>query len=186
MDIGIISSRYAKALLSYATSQGDSNEVYRGMTLLGESFIRVPNLRDTLENPVLSDEKKFNLLTLAAGETPCESLKQFFRLVLKNRRIAMVQFMAHSYIDSYRKQQHLIHSQLTVPVQIASSTIERLKTMVKDKTKNEVEFVVKIDPSIIGGFIMEYDTYSFDASIKGRLNRIKKEMLKNDQFMSSK
>jgi F-type H+-transporting ATPase subunit delta len=186
MDIGIISSRYAKALLRFATEKGENKEVYRSMVLLGESFQQIPTLRDALENPVLSNEKKIDLLHLAAGGDICESLDQFFHLVLRNHRIAMVQFMTHSFIDSYRKQQHLIHSQLTVPVKIDSATIERLKSIVKEKTQNEVEFVVKEDPSIIGGFIMEYDTYCFDGSIKGKLNRIRKELLSNDKFMAIK
>lgn len=186
MDIGIISARYAKALLKFATAKGDTEDVYQGMSVLGDSFVKVCTLRSTLENPVVDDEKKFNILNLAAGETSSESLKQFFRLVLKNRRIAMIQFMSHSYVEFYRKEKHLIHSHLTIPVQLSAQTLTRLKSLVKEKTNNEVEFVVDIDPSIIGGFIMEYDTFSFDASIRSRLKLIKKNLLNNNSFSASK
>ena len=185
MDIGIISARYARALLKYATESKETEEVYQAMTLLGESFMKVRNLRPTLENPVINDDDKFNILNLAAGKPTCKSLEQFFRLVIRNHRIAMIQFMAHSYIDSYRKQNNLIHSHLTVPVALEDETIERLKKLVKEKTNNEVEFVVEVDPSIIGGFIMEYDTYSFDASIRNRLKNIKKELLNDTHFIAS-
>jgi F-type H+-transporting ATPase subunit delta len=186
MDIGIISARYAKALLKYATDCGDTDEVYRSMSVLGQSFVNVPTLRAALENPVVDDEKKFHILNLAAGETSSESLKQFFKLVLKNRRIAMIQFMAHAFVDSYRKEKHLIHSHLTIPVELSAETLGRLKNLVKEKTNNEVEFVVEVDPSIIGGFIMEYDTYCFDASIRNRLKLIKKNLLNNNNFLASK
>lgn len=186
MDIGIISTRYAKALLKFATEKGDTEEAYYGMSVLGDSFVKSPTLRSTLENPVVNDEKKFNILNLAAGDTSSESLKQFFRLVLRNRRIAMIQFMAHSYVDFYRKEKHLIHSHLTVPAQLSSETLARLKNLVKEKTNNEVEFVVDIDPSIIGGFIMEYDTFCFDASIRNRLKLIRKNLLNNNSFSASK
>ena len=98
----------------------------------------------------------------------------------------MAQFIAQSYVSAYRKQQHLIHSKLTVPVALDDATIERLKSLVKAKTNNEVEFVVDIDPSIIGGFVLEYDTYSFDASIRTKLNRMKKQLLANDNKVVSK
>lgn len=185
MDIGIVSSRYAKALLKFATEKGENEEVYRSLMVLGDSFVRVPMLRDTLNNPVLDDEKKFNLLNMASGNTKSECLKQFFRLMIKKHRISMAQFIAHSYVSAYRKQQHLIHSQLTVPVVLDESTIERLKKLVKAKTSNEVEFVVEVDPSIIGGFVLEYDTYSFDASIRTKLNRIKKQLLANNNKLVS-
>jgi len=186
MDIGIISARYAKALLKFATDNGDTEEVYRGMSVLGESFVNLPMLRAALENPVVDDEKKFDILNLSAGETSSESLKKFFWLVLKNRRIAMIQFMAHSYVVFYRKERHLIHSHLTIPVQLSFETLERLKNLVKEKTKNEVEFVVEVDPSIIGGFIMEYDTFCFDASIRNRLKLIKKKLLNDNSFLTLK
>ena len=96
----------------------------------------------------------------------------------------MVQFMANSYIDSYRKQNHLVYSRLTVPVPVSDSTLERLKGLVKEKTDNEVEFVVHVDPAIIGGFIMEYDAYSYDASVRGRLQSIRKSLLESDRFMT--
>jgi len=186
MDIGIISSRYARALLKFATEAGEGREVYEGMSMLCDAYASLPTLRSTLENPVLQDEKKFRLLHLSSGESKSACLKQFFRLLIKKNRVAMAQFMAHSYVGLYRSQQHLIHGRLVVPVQLDSRLIERLKRMVKEKTENDVEFVVDIDPSIIGGFILEYDTFSMDASIRGRLERMKKEMLSDEKFMTTK
>lgn len=177
MDIGIISSRYARALLKFATAKGENADVYAGMTAMGFAFQKVSNLRDTLEDPVLPDEKKQRILIAAAGDTKSECLKEFFKLVTKNRRIAMVQFMAHSYISAYRKQQKLIHSQLTVPSPLDNEITERLKALVKDKTNCQVEFTVEQDPSIIGGFILEYDTYRFDGSVKGKLQSIRRQLL---------
>ncbi len=185
MDIGIVSVRYAKALLKYATGKGETTAVYEAMQKLRDAFERVPSLRATLDNPIIDDAKKLNVLNLASGGRTCSCLNQFFRLVLKNRRVTMVQFMANSYIDSYRKQNHLVYSRLTVPVPVSDSTLERLKGLVKEKTDNEVEFVVHVDPAIIGGFIMEYDAYSYDASVRGRLQSIRKSLLESDRFMTS-
>lgn len=184
MDIGIISARYAKALLKLATEKGDTEEAYRGMSVLSDSFLSVPSLRPALENPVVDDGKKIEILGIAAGGTQSESLMQFFRLVVKNHRIAMIQFMAHSFIDSYRKKNRLIHSMLTVPVPLSSKTIDRLKAFVKEKTDNEVEFVVKVDSSIIGGFIMEYDTYCLDVSVRNRLRLMRDQLLSSNSVVA--
>ncbi|MBQ0090061.1 MAG: F0F1 ATP synthase subunit delta [Prevotellaceae bacterium] len=185
MDIGIISSRYGRALLKYATKNNQTEEVYQGMMILGESFKRTPKLKTTLEDPVLNDEKKYELICLAAGKTENECLQRFFKMVIEKRRIAMLQFMAQSYINSYRKQNKIIQCRLTVPVELKSETIDKLKAMVKGKTQNEVEFAIEIDPTIIGGFIMEYDANCFDASIRTRLRKIKKELMQNNQFLTS-
>ena len=50
--------------------------------------------------------------------------------------------------------------------------------MVEAKTQGTVEFTTEVDPSIIGGFVLEYDTYRMDASVKTKLNRILSELKK--------
>jgi F-type H+-transporting ATPase subunit delta len=51
-----------------------------------------------------------------------------------------------------------------------------MKQMVESRTQGTVEFNTEVDPSIIGGFILEYDTYRMDASVKTRLNNILSEL----------
>ena len=74
---------------------------------------------------------------------------------------------------------------MTVPVSLDDVQLNRLKKLVNEKTNNEVEFIVNVDPSIIGGFIMEYDSTCLDASIAGRLKNIKKSLLNDDKFLIS-
>ncbi len=50
--------------------------------------------------------------------------------------------------------------------------------MVQHKTQGTVEFNTEIDPNLIGGFVLEYDTYRLDASVKRQLRSILKELKK--------
>ena len=177
MDIGIISSRYAKALLSYATERGDAVEVYRAMAVLSKSYLQVPALRDVLNDPVLPDDKKLAVLITASGETNSDSIKRFYQLVLRNHRISYIQFIANSLIQAYRKQEGVTYSHLVTSTTLDDHTIQRLKDIVKAQTKSKVEFELEQDPSLIGGFILEYDTYRFDGSVRGQLQRIKKQLV---------
>ena len=51
-----------------------------------------------------------------------------------------------------------------------------MKKMVESKTHGTVEFNTEVDPSIIGGFILEYDTYRMDASVKTKLSKVLQEL----------
>ena len=53
-----------------------------------------------------------------------------------------------------------------------------MKAMVESKTHGTVEFNTEVDPNIIGGFILEYDTYRMDASVKTKLNTILNQLKK--------
>ena len=83
MDIGVISVRYARALIKSALSMKLEDQVYQEMQTLYKSYIDVPELRFTIDNPMLSKDKKQALLTTALGNNPSELSKKFIALVLK-------------------------------------------------------------------------------------------------------
>ena len=172
MNIGVISVRYARALLKGATEAGLEDAVYRDMQLLAASYATVAELRVTIDNPMLPSDSKLSLLTTAAGSTPCNLTISFFSIVLKNGREDMMQFMANSFITLYRKQKNIIRGKLTTATAVLPATEQRMRGMVESKTNGTVEFETEINPDIIGGFILEYDTYRMDASVKSKLSSI--------------
>ncbi|MBO5591607.1 MAG: F0F1 ATP synthase subunit delta [Prevotella sp.] len=172
MDIGVISIRYARALLKSAVEAKVEDAVYQGMMSLAQSYIDVPALRQTIDNPMLSKDKKETLLITALGESPCTLSKIFVQLVLKEDRENMIQFMANSYVTLYRKQKNVIRGKLTTAARVSAQTEQKMRQMVESKTNGTVEFETEVNPDIIGGFILEYDTYRMDASVKSKLNNI--------------
>ena len=178
MDIGVISMRYARALLKSATDQKQEDAVYQEMMTVAKSYLDVPALRHTIDNPMLSKDKKEALLLVAAGEKPCELTKAFIALVLKEDRENVMQFMANSYITLYRKQKNVIRGKLTTAARVSAETEQKMRQMVESKTNGTVEFETEVDPDIIGGFILEYDTFRMDASVKSKLNTILTQLKK--------
>ena len=172
MDIGVISVRYARALLKSAADQKLEEQVYQEMMTIAKSYLEVPQLRHTIDNPMLSKDKKEGLLLAAAGEKPCQLTKNFIQLVLKEDRENVLQFMANSYITLYRKQKNVIRGKLTTAARVSAQTEQKMRQMVESKTNGTVEFETEVNPDIIGGFILEYDTYRMDASVKTQLNNI--------------
>ncbi len=173
MDIGIISVRYARALLKSALDANIDVQVYQEMQLLAKCYIEVPELRHTIDNPMLAKEKKeMLLLTAVGGDGASQLSKAFVALVLKEDRENMLQFMANSYVTLYRQQKNIIRGKLTTAVAVAPDTEQKMRQMVESKTKGTVEFETEVNPDIIGGFVLEYDTYRMDASVKSKLNAI--------------
>ena len=173
MDIGVISVRYARALLKSATDAKIEDGVYQQMQLLAKSYVEVPQLRQTIDNPMLSKEKKEMLLLTASGGSEASPLtKVFIALVLKEDRENMIQFMANSYVTLYRKQKNVIRGKLTTAVAVSPDTEQKMRRMVESKTQGIVEFEAEVNPDIVGGFVLEYDTYRMDASVQSKLRDI--------------
>lgn len=178
MDQGVISVRYAKALLECALQQNEDQKVYGEMQALSTSFIEVPQLRFTIDNPTLDNDKKLALLKTACGGKVSDLTDRFLKLVFKEGRESSLQFMATSYITLYRKHKNIIRGKLTTAVPVSPQTEEKMKKMVEDRTHGTVEFNTEVDPNIIGGFILEYDTYRMDASVRTKLNTVFQNLTK--------
>ena len=178
MDIGVISVRYARALLKSATEAKIEDAVYTEMQQLAKSYVEVPQLRFTIDNPMLSKEKKEALLLTAVGEKPSDLTKTFIKLVLKEDRERVMQFIANSYVTLYRQQKNIIRGRLITAAAVTPATEQKMRQMVEGKTNGTVEFESEVDPDIIGGFILEYDTYRMDASVKTKLNSILTQLSK--------
>ena len=178
MDIGVISIRYARALLKGAMEQKSEEQVYRDMQTLSRSYIEVPDLRFTIDNPMLSRDTKLKVLLTAVGKKPNELTQRFLGLVLKEGRASILQFMATSYITLYRKQKNITRGKLVTATSVSSDTEKKMRKLVESKTRGTVEFNAEVDPDIIGGFVLEYDTYRLDASVKTQLRKILTELKK--------
>ena len=172
MDLGLISVRYARALLKASTEAKFEDKVYHEMQALAKSYIDVPELRFTIDNPMLSKEVKEKILLLASGNSSNELTKKFIKLILKEDRESTIQFIANSYITLYRRQKKLIRAKLSNATAVTSTTEQKLRKLVESQTNGTVDFEIEEDPSIIGGFILEYDTYRLDMSVKSKLTSI--------------
>ena len=173
MDIGVISVRYARALLKSAVQTKCDDQVYSDMATLAKSFVDVPQLRTTINNPTISQESKRQLLVTASA-TPLT--KRFVDLVLKEGRESFMVFIASSYITLYRKQKNIIHGRLITATTVSPETEQKMRSIVESKTQGTVEFLTEVNPDIIGGFILEYDTYRMDASVQSQLRNILKNL----------
>ena len=151
MDIGVISVRYARALLKSATDAKAEDAVYTEMQQLIKSYAEVPQLRPAIDNPMLSKAEKETLLLTAAGKKPSPLVKAFIALVLKEDRESVMLFIAHSYVTLYRQQKNVIRGRLITATAVTPATEQKMRQMVES---------------------LEYDTYRMDASVKSKLNSI--------------
>ena len=86
MDLGVIAIRYARALLKGAMARYVETDVYQDMQTLSQSYLQVSQLRFTIANPMLANERKLKLIETAAGGNPSELTRRFVRLVFDEGR----------------------------------------------------------------------------------------------------
>lgn len=180
MNTGKISARYAKALYKFAEESKHESDVYEAMKLVSASFSSVPQLREAMINPTISKQKKVNLLITAAGTQVCEEYKRFVDLVIEHKREDYFQSISLVYQDLYRKEKNIVISQLVTASPVSDAEIERMRKAVQSVSSGSVEFETSVDPDLIGGFVLNVETYQLDASIKGQLRSVRDSLLNNN------
>lgn len=172
MNEGLISRRYARAIFRYARERGVEELVYDKMKLFEENYTQYPGLQKALLNPVLSAANKELLLSTAIGIEPGETYIRGIRLLIRNHREMYMRTIALMYQRMYREAVGIIRVRITTAVVLPDEVMEKIREMVKRRSKKQVEFTCHIDPAIIGGFILNSGSNQLDASVRKELKRI--------------
>lgn len=176
MNTGKISARYAKALYEFATEANVADKIYEAMKLVSATFVNVEGLKDAIANPTLSKDKKKELLNTMAGDSVCAEYTRFVDLVVENKREDYFQNTALVYQDLYRKKKNLVKATVVTACPISDSEEKRFRQVLTNVTDADIDFDATVDPSLIGGFVMEVETYQLNASIKSQLDTIRERL----------
>ena len=177
MDNGKISVRYARALFQVAQEQGCEAEVYDGLTRFAHNYLlAIAQFNEVLADPIVAREEKVKLLEMAIGEPMHDCLKQFIAFVADQKREDKMFLIAMKYMEMYREKHHILSTQVTTATQLPEETYDKIKAFVKQTFDADAELDVRIDPSLIGGFILDIENSRMDASVVGQLNALKNRL----------
>lgn len=177
MDNGLIPRRYAKALYKFALEKGETKRIYELSKRVIDAFRQNPDLQKVLSNPFVNDEDKDNLLIAAAGEKD-DIFKQFVLLIISQKRVEYAYAMMLAYRDIYRKENHISQAKITTAVKLDDERMKKLRSLVTQAFKDsELEFTEAIDPSLIGGFVIDVDSVRMDASLSNELEQLRQTLL---------
>lgn len=176
MNEGLIARRYATAILKVAQAHGAAGEVYEKMKLFEQNYVSHPDLQKALLNPVLSPRDKEDLLTTAIGIEPGRFYVRGIRLLIHNHREMYIRQIGLMYQRLYRQAYHIGRVKIIMATQLSEDAIDRIKKLVTDRTSNTIEFVERVDPSIIGGFILRVNSKQLDLSVSRGLRDFKMKL----------
>jgi F-type H+-transporting ATPase subunit delta len=134
-----------------------------------------------LDSPVIASDKKDKVISAVTSGKISSMTDSFLKLlVVKNREINLQQIIS-SFIDQYKQKKdiHTVTLTTAVPLHedVKNKIIEQVK---KTSDMKNIELKTIVDPSIIGGFILQTGDKLVDASISYDLKEISREFENND------
>lgn len=179
MNEGLVPSRYAKALYKFALEKGAQARVYELMKSLSAAFVGNGGLQPVLSNPYVPTADKLSLLDTASGAGPKDTcFHDFLKLLVGNKRVSMVRDIALAYEELYRRENDIYRVNVVMAAPMAETEAQRLKSMIEKHLGGAaMEYSATVDPSLIGGFVVNIDSERLDASIKNELKQLRLKLL---------
>ena len=172
MNRGIVSGRYAKALLIHAEKYGYDQEVFQETKWLARCMTQYPQIKRILASPVVSLSKKMYMLEKLFLKPLSEEFKRFIHLVLEKKREESLQTICFMYMDYYREERNILQVELVTATPVTEDTKERIIEKMEKLTHEHIRLITTTNPEIIGGYIVYWDTYRWDASVASRMRRV--------------
>ena len=171
--------RYAKAVLQEAVANKSQDQLFAEMQSVHQTIEASKDLRSMLKSPIIkAADKKAALLKIFEGHS--DTTKPFINLLVDNQRASILNDVSTSYIELYNEAKGVKMAQVTTAVPLTGDLEAKVLAKVKEVTgSDQVTIENKIDPSIVGGFILRVGDLQYNASIANQLSNIKREFNKS-------
>jgi len=178
MNDSKISVRYAKALFGLASEQGKVEEVSASIATIRQTMETVPAFKAMLINPVIDTEAKRKLLDKIFVNTIDKMTRSFLDLLIKNKREEFLLTACLNFQNLYRESKGVKWATLTSAAPMPADAVNELKTMIEQKFKSKAEITLKVDPLLIGGFMLQVDDQLLDAGLSVKLKKLRQALVK--------
>ena len=176
MNRGIVSGRYANALFMHAEKYGRELEVYREAKWLSRCMTQYPQVKRILSSPVVSASKKLDMLEKLFIRPLSEEFRRFIILVLEKKREESLQTICFMYQERYREEKQILQVELVTATPVTEDTKARIIKKMEKLTHEHIRLITTIDTDILGGYVVYWDTYRWDASIASRMRQVRKRI----------
>jgi len=174
-----ISSRYAKSLLNLCVERNEADRVYEDMKLVHQTVRSSRDLRIFLESPVIKSDKKNAALSKLFGALVNPTTMAFMVLLTNKGRESMLPEIAESFIAQMKQYKHITPASVISAAPLDEQSRAAIIAKVSSLAPGTIELEEKVDPGIIGGFVLKVGDHQIDTSVLTNLRNLRRDFSEN-------
>ncbi len=179
MIVTAVAKRYAKALFELAQEHARLDAILAEF----QSFLRLleqsPELKFILKHP--NDRQREHVLSHLFQQHVSELFLNFLSLVLKNRRYDLLQQIYDDLQSRHDALNNRVRAIATTAIPLSEQKLSELSREIARLAKADVRLENNVDPSILGGIIIQLNGQIFDASIREQFKKLKQSLITNQK-----
>jgi F-type H+-transporting ATPase subunit delta len=174
--MSVVDRVYATALFEAALERDRLEPVREELAQIARAEAEVPELRELLRNPQLDPRARAAALeeVLAGGE---ELLRNFLMVLADKGRTGSLEEIAREFERLIAEHEGIVHAELTTAVELSDEEARSLLQQIEQASGRKVEATRSVDPGLIGGIVLQVGSHRLDASVRGRLERLRRELV---------
>ena len=172
-----VAKRYAAALFEVAKRDGILDAVTQDLALVERFIAEVPYLRAVIIQPLVSEERKIKVATDAFGDRTTQTTLNFIKLLIRKRREDLIDEILRQFRDLMLAEENVVDAEVTTAVALSPEQETRLVESLATLTGKTVRIHPLIDQTVVGGVVVRLGDTIIDGTVRGRLDRLKQQML---------
>jgi len=167
---------YAEALLEASKEKDSLAPVREEFDAFAAALAESDELRGFLRNPQVETETKLAALDdLLAGSN--QILLNFIHLLAEKGRIAEAEDVAAAIGRLIAREERVLELELTTAVELSDQEAAKVVEQIEEASGRSVVATRTVDPDIIGGIVVQAGSVRADASVRGRLDQLREELI---------
>ena len=172
-----IAEVYSRSLFEVAKEHDALDEIHDELGEFADELAESRELQTFFFSPYFSaQEKKDGIRKVVDGGD--EYFVRFLELLAERHRMPALMRIRRAFDELYAEERKLLPVTLTSAVELDKSTVKEIGKKIEEQTGRRVELASKVDPDVIGGLVMRVGNVILDASIRARLERLRREVAK--------
>jgi len=176
-----LGTRYAKSLIDLAVERGQLETVYQDMMYLQELTTKSREFSNLLRSPVVKGDTKIRVIEAVTTGKIGELTDAFIRLLVNKSRESNLPEVITAFINQYKKIKNIHTVKLTTAAPVSDAVKNAIIAQIKQTSDiQNIDLEMKVDPDIIGGFVLQTGDKLIDASISYDLRQVARQFENND------
>lgn len=170
-------AQYANALLQIAEEKGNTDIVFQNLHDFCQVIEKEPEFSIIMNHPAVAEAEKKKLLEHVFKSTSDESCLRLLEILCERRRLHLLPLIRNEYRRLLNAKLNIAIGTLTCAESMDAKGIDDIKQKLQKSLGKTLELDVKVDRSLIGGFVLQVGDQVIDGSLRGRLQAIEKSLL---------
>jgi F-type H+-transporting ATPase subunit delta len=164
------------ALFEAAKDSGRLASVREELADFVETVEEVPELHAMLRNPQLDPQAKTAILGELIGDAD-ELFRNFLRLLTEKGRVGEIEEIGREFERLAAEEEGVLKVQFTTAVELSDQDAKGIVEQIEEASGRTVEATRRVDPGLVGGIVLQVGSRRLDASVRGRLDRLRRELV---------